>query len=70
MKAEIIIGIVMAVVGIIAALCGSPAHLVLGTLPGAGLAAAAYAEHRRDKRRAEMYRNYPRLNKNSHKLKS
>lgn len=70
MKAEIVIGTAMAIVGIVAAFCGNPGHLIVSTLPGVGLAAAAYAEQRRDNRRADTYRNDPRLNRNSHKLKS
>lgn len=63
MKAGIIVGVAMVIAGIIAAICGNVGHLVVSTLPGAGLAVAAYAEHRRDKRRADTYRNYPRLNR-------
>lgn len=64
MRAEIIVGVAMAIGGISAALFGNPGHLIVSTLPGAALALAAYFEHRRDKKRAEKYRNYNSLTNN------
>lgn len=64
MKAEIIVGVAMAIGGISAALFGNPGHLIVSTLPGAALALTAYFEHRRDKKRAEKYVNHYPLSNN------